>query len=348
MIAGGMMLFVALVLMQLIGISNQDTAESNRANEGWLEATSASRELQLSLNNVIRLDPMESLAPAPPGGAAKGVYPGITALEKKDMPAECRKDGEFTALRMTSIVPKRQPEKLLRKWSSASAGKTGRAHELRLSLKMGASIFSMAKPPREITLIDVDGKFKRRYRVKKFDNRKTNLHPYDDLPKKGPDGKDIIFEYTAVLLDEPLLPNSTYTVSPPDPAVTFLVNSMMYHTNTTVVCVSRDSGDLLEISDRSSRGLISRGGKLTSILKFKVDFANTQKKGRVDQLEFKPSLDDFPDRECVDMARFAFDLSVRDPRKPGGPHASVQISRNIVVPNLHGKRPPACFASAGP
>ena len=341
MIAGSLgcilLFFGYTILVSSIKTSNQ----SDQTNEGWLEATSAGTILNLQLKNVLRIEPAENLVENGPA-----VYSGIMPIFGENAPKDCEKSENYSVLKLTTILRRKNSERILRKWDPNSAGAIGPSNKLHISFTKDVSVFSQPNPPKELALLDIDGRFKRRYEVVSFENVHTTEHPNTGLTSMDASGKPIFYDYTKVLLNDPSLGDGTLRVKhlDEDSEVSFITNSMMLPTETFYVCVSKTTGDVVQIRNNQSWGLFRLGNKKTKILKLKFSFANSDGKSRIDQLPFLEQLETYPKRTCVDLVKFQLTISTNVGKDgkvaPGG---GAEISRDVLIPNLNSNRSPSCF-----
>ena len=330
---------VFLGLMALIARGFSETAQFERLNEGWLEGTAASTQLNIMLKNVARLDPPEDL-----DAPNDKLYPGLSNLAGGSVPAACETAEDFEVLRMTTMSRRQPSERILRPWSSESAGRNGSAHELRISHVPNTSVFGTSVSPTELFLIDADLKAKRRYRVRTAEIRIDAANdPYDDLPKVDGSGAPRKFTYAAVMLDPVQTPQGAAVTAPPQ---TFIPDSVVFPSETSVVCVNKATRQLVQLLEPgpTSRTLIQVDRSM-EVTRFKVEFSATRKNQRQDELVFYSNLRSAASRDCMNLIRFSLRMS--HPNARGSETSTVaggrlDLSRAVLLNNFTPNRPVNC------
>lgn len=319
---------VLVALSALMSENVREVMKFERSNEGWLEAVSGAADLNLALKNVPRLDPPEDLLKT-----GDRLFSGVTNVPDGFAPAVCRSGPGFAMLRFTSLNRQQPSERILRPWLTSSAGQGGAANELRITATDGRSAFLKANPPRELFLVDADNFAKRRYKVVSFENRNTNLNPYDDQPVNG-----ATFRYTAVLLASPKGLGGI-TMEPIDNK--FVSSSMVFPSRTAIVCMSKE-GSLIETDEEgNTRTLMNIFASRLVAERFLVEFAGSASATRVDLLPFFPDLITSLTRDCLNMVRFRVNIlnpvgGANDPRN------RLELERLVLLNNLHSTRPLSC------
>jgi hypothetical protein len=324
-VASGVSIVVVLSILGLLNSHFKASTEAEKANEGWLEAASGSSDLIAMISGASRMNPPEDLA-----AAKDGLYMGLTDLSPAQSPALCRNTPDFNVFRVTTPVTRQKAERLLRLWSTTSVGSTGSGDELRLTYDAGSSFADPITAPKELYIVDADGNWRRRFTVRRFEVRNTSLDPYDDKPKTDASGNPVAFQYVSVFLDRPLMPGGSASSVP---ALSFLTSSIAIPVRTWDVCVSQE-GQVVKVNEESGASpqlMMKLTDGLMKAVKFKVEFANSLRDGRLDQLTFYKGLAAESSRDCFSVLNFTIEAE-----------PSVRLKRSILVANFMSLRPLSC------
>lgn len=298
-------------------------------------------QLQNDLRNVISLSPYEDLAVL-----NDSKYFGVATLDAAQKPTYCSLTPNFNVIVATTLSRKKRPEKILRVWDEiASSGQVGSANEIRITADSSVdSLFSATSGPREITIIDADRRYTRRYRVVSYVmHLGTNVDPSDDV-NRAPQ----TFDYVSVFVDNPV--TSTGVVNPRRLAV-FITSSEVFESDTSVYCFNPSVQALQKVSLSSAvtEESFRSHSKDFDVSAAKFEFAKTSQSTRVEATSFYPDIFDLAIDNCVNVLKLTIELSPTATRidkakiQSSGEVSKRMIrSRMLFLPNLNYRRPVSC------
>ncbi len=317
--------------------------------DGWsstqVEMSLAIKNIENDVRNVTRFDPTEDLLVANDGG-----YFGLTSISTGDEPKECLNDATHTVFRYTTLDRFLRSERLQRSWSELNnADKGAAADELRVSAdSTSASLFSNTKYPSEITVVDADRRYIRRFEVGTVTmNLNSPIDPYDNQPKKDANGNQIIYNYASVLLKSPK--NAKGAAISKTPSV-FITGSEIYSSATYFVCLRKSDLSLIKIDPLLSKTtvLLQNNPREFNVQSFVSKYLGTKKGIRVDPVNFFTDTITNPQGPCVNSVYLEL-KSVLTLKNQTGAATSSNVVKNVVTrartifaTNLNAKRALAC------
>ncbi|MDG0814964.1 hypothetical protein [Bdellovibrio svalbardensis] len=318
--------------------------------DGWsstqIEMSFAIKNLENDIRNVARLEPAEDLLVS-----GDGKYFGLTSISPGDEPSECMNDATHSVFRYTSLDRYLRSERVLRAWSELNdADKTAAANELRVTADASTdSLFSDGKKPSEITLVDADRRYIRRYEVASATmNLNSALDPYDDQAKTDASGNAIIYNYASVFLRSPKNVNNSATAKTPS---VFITGSEIYASTTYIVCLRKADLNLVKIDSLQGKTtvLLQNNPREFNTSSFIAKYLGTKKGIRVDPANFFTDIIASPQGACVNSVYLELKGTLALKNQSGAATTSnvvkntVTRARTIFATNLNAKRALACI-----
>lgn len=312
----------------------------------WADAQSEGQLIREDFNkmfrNSVRLEPPEDLQ-----SSGDGDYLGITTLTGDLAPSVC--DATQSVLRLTSFERNKKSVRLLRAWDEMSNGdKNGAPNELRVYYDASeAALFQKNSGPSELTIVDADQMWIRRYKVKKYRFvRNTPYDPQDDLSKIDTNGKSKTFDYVSVDLE---MPKNQKDNSITKQNVRFITGSEALPTKTSVLCKAKTDGSLIEInqSEKTTTTLLKNPIGKYSVTDFMIHFASPKAKAQLQDSDFKVTTQGKNGVVCANSAKISLILN------PENLALDQESRKNILKPivstkllfltNFSVKRPANCY-----
>lgn len=299
-------------------------------------------QIQNDLRNIVLLNPAEDLS-----AINDFRYYGVATLAASVAPTYCASDANFNVALTTSLSRKKRPEKVLRVWDEiASSGKSGATHELRLTADATTdSLFNSSSSPKEITIIDADRFYTRRYKVISYKmNIGTTIDPVDDV-----DRAPNTFNYVSVLVEN--TKTVTGLINPKRRAV-FVTSSEVFESATEVYCYNKNTKTIFRSNLATGVGadLFQVRGLDYDIVASKFLFAKTSPKQRLENATFFNSTFTSGVAGCINVMKIEIDLNPSAARKEKAKfqgsnevYKKMVRSRMIFLPNLSFKRPISCM-----
>lgn len=304
------------------------------------------KALENDIRNVVRLDPTEDLL-----ANSDGLYFGLSSINPEDAPADCLADATHSVFRYTALDRNTRSERLLRAWSETNdSGKNPAANELRVTAdNTDQSLFQGNKAPTEVTVVDADRRYIRRYQVA---SSKMNLNsatdPYDDQPKADANGNQIIFNYASVFLK---IPNNAKASPTQLTSSVFITGSEVYASSTVFICLRKSDLSLIKIEPLTNKTtvLLQNRPAEFNITSFIAKYLGTKKGVRVDPVNFLPDTFSDPNGFCVNSIYLELKATLPLKNQAGAATSSnmtkntVSRARTIFATNLNAKRALACI-----
>ena len=312
-----------------------------------LEANRAFKAIHNEIRNTIKLTPFENL-----NNIADSKYIGVTSLKNEETPEICMNDENFKVIQYTALMKRKKSEVLRRAWSEQdSANKNGSNHQLRVSWLNGdkSVITSEGDKDKEITIVDADQRFIRRYRVTRVTlSNNVTIDPYDNAVHLDSTGNPIRHTYWNLELKSPYTSKRTNTNTE---VANFVTGSDVYESETNILCVHKNSKQVVKYNVQTDKyvDLFNINQSEFNIQKFYIGYLNTNKANRIDKDAYFLSVDDLDHIECLNVLKLEVifvataqlqkkieQLSVREAR--------LDLSRSSVIypHNLNMKRPIFC------
>ncbi|WP_373999555.1 prepilin-type N-terminal cleavage/methylation domain-containing protein [Bdellovibrio bacteriovorus] len=311
-----------------------------------IDMSLAIKNVENDVRNIVRLEPTEDLL-----SANDGLYFGLSSLKPQEAPEECMADAAHSVFRYTTLDRVLRSERTLRAWSeSGDADKTGEANELRVSADATmSSLFQSGKAPTEISLVDADRRFIRRYEVGAVTmNLNSARDPYDGLPKTDANGNPLRFNYASVFLKMPK--NAQGAAVQKRPSV-FVTSSEVYASSTVIVCLRKTDLNLIKIEPLTNKVsiLLQNRPSEFNVSSFVAKYLGTRKGVRVDPANFMDDTVSDPNGYCVNSVFLELKASLPLRNQTGAATSSnvtknnVTRARTVFAPNLNAKRAVACL-----
>lgn len=316
-------------------------------SSGQLEMSSSLKDLDGDIRNIVRLDPTENLT-----SSGTSEYFGLTSIPSGKEPSVCLNDSTSSVFRYTTLNRKLRSERMLRAWSeTADADKTNQSNELRITADATLkSLFNSNGGPKELSLVDADRRYIRRYRVSSHTmNLDSRLDPYTGLPAVDGAGAPMTFDYVSVYLRMPL--NVEASAINKKTAV-FITGSEVYASNTFYVCLRRSDHSLIKYNEVTEEVevLLPNPQVDFSIESFKVSYFATKAGIRVEPANFVQDMLTAANSACHDTVLLRLNLKASDAYLARSANqgiadtkADINRSRTVFSQNLNVKRPLGCL-----
>jgi len=307
-----------LMLSERLGFSGAASSMNGDINSMF-------RTLNMSLQNVIKLSPGESLI-----STGDDLYKGIAGFTPRARECMTSRDGKLQSLRWTRIDLQAQPQRLLRAWEEAVFP------DPQLKLRIGGSarqtkMFSEGYDAKEIPIIDKDGLQTGRYRTGDFNNITTTNDPYSDIPSSPAQ----TFHY----VDIDLLPPQNTSKNPEPPQnLKYITNSLVYPTQTDTLCVNPE-GEVLLITEALDTSRVIYSGKLSGDSKVTGLTFKFQAPAGGDSIQMM----DFPTEPIKTQCLSAVEVHVEITSQKDGADIVKTFTESFILANFSYKIPLSCF-----
>lgn len=310
-------------------------------SSGQFEMSSALKDIEGDIRNVVRFDPKED---------GNQEYLGIASIDAGTEPSECLNAPGTPVVRYTSLDRKSRSERVLRAWSEIdSSGKMQPKDELRISAdNTTSSLFTQSKGPREVVLVDADRRYIRRYEVVRHTmHLNSNTDPYDDLPKVDSFGNAMQFNYVSVFLNNP---KGVQEENTNKKASVFVTGSEVYNSRTYFVCLRKTDRSLVKINQATKEVsvLLLNTNADFEIDRFVVGYMGTRRNVRVEPPSFQPTMAGATG-DCVNTVLLELYLKATQAfinrtqqNAVGEVKKDILRRRTVFSPNLNIKRPLSC------
>ncbi|WP_374078069.1 type II secretion system protein J [Bdellovibrio bacteriovorus] len=310
-------------------------------SSGQFEMSSALKDIEGDVRNIVRFDPKEE-------GAQE--YLGIAAIAAGSEPSQCLNTADAPVMRYTSLDRKSRSERVLRAWSEVdSSGKTQPKDELRISADNStSSLFTQSKGPKEIVLVDADRRYIRRYEVvRHVMHLNSNTDPYDNLPKVDSFGNPVFFNYVSVFLNNP---KGIVNENTNKKASVFVTGSEVYNSRTYFVCLRKTDRSLIKINQATNEVsvLLLNTNADFEIERFVIGYLGTRRGVRVEPANFQANMAGATG-DCVNTILLEINLKATQAfinrtqqNAVGEVKKDIVRRRTVFSPNLNIKRPLSC------
>ncbi|QDK39542.1 hypothetical protein [Bdellovibrio sp. NC01] len=304
------------------------------------------KNIENDLRNVVRFDPTEDLL-----ANNDGLYFGLSSITPDNAPAECLADATHSVFRYTALDRNTRSERLLRSWSETNdSGKSASANELRVTADgTDQSLFQANKAPTEITIVDADRRYIRRYEVGSVKmNLNSATDPYDDQAKTDANGNQLTYNYASVFLKMPKNAKASPTQLT---SSVFITGSEAYASSTVFICLRKTDLSLIKIEPLTNKTtvLLQNRPAEFNVSSFVAKYLGTKKGVRVDPANFLPDTFSDPNGFCVNSIYLELKATLPLKNQAGAATSSnmtkntVSRARTIFATNLNAKRALACI-----